>query len=86
MIRSRDAAARFGSVIIHHFAIKSSFFMSLGACRLKRRILVLVVGLCASLSFMSCGSSETEGSTQRLARIVFWRRRGSRRLQILAAW
>ena len=31
--------------------------MSLGACRLKRRILVLVVGLWASLGFISCGSS-----------------------------
>src|SRR3984885_9683061 len=31
--------------------------MSLGACRLKRSILVLVVGLWASLSFISCGSS-----------------------------
>lgn len=31
--------------------------MSLGAFRLKRRILVLVVGLWASLSFMSCGKS-----------------------------
>jgi hypothetical protein len=29
--------------------------MSLGACRLKKRILVLVVGLCASLSFNACG-------------------------------
>jgi len=29
--------------------------MSLGACRLKRCILVLVIGLCASLSFISCG-------------------------------
>ncbi len=29
--------------------------MSLGACRLKRHALVLVVGLCASLVFVSCG-------------------------------
>ena len=54
---SRDEDAAAGSVIIHDFAIKSSFFMSLGACRLKRRILVLMVGLCASLSFVSCGGS-----------------------------
>jgi hypothetical protein len=47
--------ASFGSVIIHHFAIKSPFFMSLGACRLKKRILVLVVGLWAVLNFSSCG-------------------------------
>jgi hypothetical protein len=43
-----------GSVIIQHFAIKSPFFMSLGAWRLKR-ILVLMVGLWASLGFISCG-------------------------------
>src|ERR1700694_478614 len=43
------------SVIIHHFAIKSPFFMSLGACRLKRSSLGFLVGLCASLSFISCG-------------------------------
>jgi hypothetical protein len=35
--------------------------MSLGACRLKRRILVLVLGLWASLSFISCGSSAKTG-------------------------
>ena len=32
--------------------------MLLGACRLNRRILALVVGLCASLGFISCGSSK----------------------------
>ena len=31
--------------------------MSLGACRLTKRILVLVVGLWASLNFISCGGS-----------------------------
>jgi hypothetical protein len=31
--------------------------MSLGACRLKKRILVLIASLWASLSFISCGSS-----------------------------
>jgi len=31
--------------------------MSLGACRLKRRIFVLVLGLWASLNFISCGGS-----------------------------
>src|SRR5271169_303563 len=50
-----------GSVIIHHFAIKSPFFMSLGACRLKRRILVPVLGLLACLSFVSCGSYTKTG-------------------------
>ncbi len=33
--------------------------MSLGACRLKRRILVLVVGLGASLILISCGGGST---------------------------
>src|SRR5690242_3476588 len=49
------ASSTGGSVIIHHFAIKSSFFMLLGACRLKKRILVLVVGLGAVSTLMSCG-------------------------------
>ena len=35
--------------------------MSLGACRLKRRILVLVVGLWAGLSFISCGGGTKKG-------------------------
>jgi hypothetical protein len=35
--------------------------MSLGACRLKRSILVLVLGVSASLSFISCGSSAKKG-------------------------
>ena len=34
--------------------------MSLGACRLKRCILVLGIGLWASLSFISCGGSGTK--------------------------
>ena len=46
-----------GSAIIHHFAPKTSFFMSLGACRLNRRILVVIVGLGAGLSLVSCGGS-----------------------------
>src|ERR1700756_975866 len=55
--RSRTRGLGFGSVIIHHFTIKSSFFMSLGARRLKRPILVLVVGLWTSLTFIACGTS-----------------------------
>src|SRR5579872_448047 len=51
------------SVIIHHFAIKSSFFMSLGACRLKKRILILVVGLGASLGLIACGGSNSSTSS-----------------------
>jgi hypothetical protein len=54
-----------GSVIIHDFATKSSFFMSLGACRLKRHALVLVVAFCASLVCVSCGGykSNSGGTT-----------------------
>lgn len=44
-----------GSVIIHDFTGKSTFFLLLGVGRLKRRILVAMVGLCASLNFLSCG-------------------------------
>jgi hypothetical protein len=53
--RIRSHADR-NSAIIHDFARKSSFFMSLGAGRLKRRMLVLVLGIVASLSFTFCGS------------------------------
>ena len=35
--------------------------MSLGACRLKRRILVLVVGLWAGVNLLSCGGYTTKG-------------------------
>jgi hypothetical protein len=45
------------SVIIHDFTVKSTFFMFLGACRLSKRILIMVVGLCTSLSLLSCGGS-----------------------------
>jgi hypothetical protein len=41
---------------MHHFALKSPFFMSLGACGLNRRIFVLVVGLWTCLSLTSCGT------------------------------
>jgi len=44
-----------GSAIIQHFAAKSSIFMLLGACRLKIRFLVLIAGLCAVASLISCG-------------------------------
>src|SRR5579864_2825315 len=61
-----------GSGIIHHFTIKSSFFMLLGACRLKKRILALVIGLWASVSFVACGSyngsnsGSSNGTTDRV--------------------
>src|SRR6202521_5545008 len=61
VLRGARVSPRSRSVIIHRFAIKSSFFMLLGACRLKRSILVLVLGLSASLSFISCGSSAKTG-------------------------
>jgi hypothetical protein len=40
------------------FTLKSSFFMSLGASRLNRRIVVLVVSLGACLGNSSCGSNK----------------------------
>jgi hypothetical protein len=43
---------------MHDFTGKSSFFMLLGAFRLKRSILVVVVGVWASLNLASCGSSK----------------------------
>src|ERR1700752_5116060 len=39
------AKTGFESVIMHDFASKSSFFMLLGASRLKRRILVILVAV-----------------------------------------
>jgi hypothetical protein len=44
---------------MHDFAHKSSFFMSLGACRLTRRILVVVATLWASIILISCGGSSS---------------------------
>jgi hypothetical protein len=59
--RERRETLSCGSAIIHHFAFKSPFFMSLGAFGLKRRILVLIVlmvGLGTALSLISCGGYE----------------------------
>jgi hypothetical protein len=46
---------------MHPFAPKSSFFMSLGACRLKRCILAVVVVVWAGVSLVSCGASRRTG-------------------------
>src|SRR5580698_1281520 len=43
------------SVIIHRFAIKSPFFMSLGAFRLKKAVLVVSVLVLVSAGLVSCG-------------------------------
>jgi len=40
--------------------------MSLGACRLKKRFLVLVLGLWAGLNLVSCGGSKTTGPSSGL--------------------
>jgi hypothetical protein len=71
MIRTRASQVTHrGSVIIHDFADKSSFFMSLGASRLTKRIVALLVGLWACLGFISCGGSSTKahpsGLTERI--------------------
>jgi hypothetical protein len=42
---------------MHDFAPKSSFFMSLGACCLKKSLLFLVLGLGATAIIASCGYS-----------------------------
>ncbi len=51
MMRSEQSA------IIRYFALKSPFFMLLGAFRLKRAALVLAVFVLTSMSFLSCGYS-----------------------------
>src|SRR5215831_15060776 len=47
------------SVIIHHFATKSIFFMLFGTGCLKNRVLALLVGLCAALGASSCGGGSS---------------------------
>src|SRR5246127_451906 len=54
------------SVIIRDFTSKSSFFMLLGAARLKKRILAVTVGLWACLICISCGSTAKKGATSGL--------------------
>jgi len=66
----RSTRLSIGSVIIHHFATKYPFFMPLGACRLKKRILVLVVGLWGGLNLISCGSSSSSGPPSHLSNRV----------------
>ena len=58
-VRSGRQSRRSG--IIFDFTIKSNFFLTLGACRLKKRILVLVLGLWAGLNFISCGGAAKTG-------------------------
>lgn len=50
---------RGGSVIIHHFATKSLFFMPLGACCLKKSTLTVLAVLCAAINFVSCGGGKS---------------------------
>jgi hypothetical protein len=45
---------------MHDFALKSSFFRSLGACRLTKRVLLLVLGLGIAASLASCGYSAVQ--------------------------
>ena len=54
-------SAKGNSVIIQHFAIKSPFFMLLGARRLKKFLFALVLVLCVSLGFISCGGGTKSG-------------------------
>jgi hypothetical protein len=48
---------------MHDFAHKSSFFISLGACRLTRRILIVAAALSASLILVSCGGYKSGGQS-----------------------
>src|SRR3984893_15496731 len=59
--RSPPPVARTGylSAIIPNFALKSRFFISLGAPRLKRALLVSCTLIVVSLSLISCGSSSS---------------------------
>ena len=52
-----SAKEQLHSGIIHDFTVKSNSFLSLGACRLKKRIVALVLGLGAILSLIACGGS-----------------------------
>ena len=56
-----------GSAIIRYFALKSLFFLQLGASRLKKSALLPVVLVVASFSFLSCGSSPSKLATRVLA-------------------
>lgn len=58
---AREALYR-NSAIIVNFTTKSSFFNFLGACRLKKRILAVLVGLAAILNFVSCGGYKKSGA------------------------
>src|SRR5271168_4709146 len=51
-----------GSAIIRYFAPKSLFFMLLGACRLKRFVLLSALALACILTLASCGASGTPAS------------------------
>lgn len=50
---------RGGSVIIHHFTTKSLVFMPLGARRLKKCTVAMLVVLCAAASFVACGGKSS---------------------------
>src|SRR6202165_516401 len=55
----RSARTGYRSAIIPNFALKSRFFISLGAPRLKRALLVSCTLIVVSLSLISCGSSSS---------------------------
>src|ERR1700736_6310363 len=55
----RSGRTGYRSAIIPNFALKSRFFISLGAPRLKRALLVSCALIVASLSLISCGSSSS---------------------------
>jgi DNA-binding beta-propeller fold protein YncE len=59
------------SAIIRYFALKSPFFMSLGASRLKRVALWSALLVAASFILLSCGSTKRAGPPSGLTTRVF---------------
>jgi hypothetical protein len=52
------------SAIIHDFALKSSFFMPLGASRLNRAVVAVAVFALAALTLVACGGYSSSSSSK----------------------
>jgi len=60
-----------GSVIIRRFASKSLFIMLLGALRLKRAVIVLIVVVFAGFGLTSCNKSSSKAATGQASGVTF---------------
>src|SRR5215467_6923315 len=60
-----------GSVIIRRFASKSLFIMLLGALRLKRAVIVLIVVVFAGFGLTSCNKSSSTAATGQASGVKF---------------